>query len=195
MDNQRELTESEKVQMSINQKLGINTYNQDEKGIHYGFYYGTKISGEALDDICQGEDLIYNENIEELKEEFKEVIKDFCDNNYINHENIDIDNNSLWDNILDEYNNNYMNDYSKYRYEEGGYIIEYDNNSNDLIIIKSPYYTYRGVCSPCAPNGCYLESEGNIPCYVLGNDFYDEYNEIPYNEYFEVKDFKKEGDY
>ncbi|MFA5760499.1 MAG: hypothetical protein WC877_01900 [Dehalococcoidales bacterium] len=188
----KEKTESEKIQLSINEKLGINKYNEDEKGIHYGFYYGNKISSEVLNDICMGDDLIYEENIEELKEAFKDTIREFCENNNLDSEHIGMDNNDLLDDIIDQFNNNYQNDYHKYRYEKDGYIIEYSNDSDDLIVIKSPYWTFRGFCSPCAPNGCYLGSDGNIPSYCLDKDFFDEWIECPYDEYFEVKDFKEE---
>ena len=165
-------------------------YNEDELGIHYTFGYGHHISGDALNDICQGDDLVYDEAISDLREEFEGVIEEFLDNNYLNDHNLNIDR-MFDDNIIDIFNDSYQNDYQRFRYEQDGSIIEYDNNGNDLIIIKSPYYTFRGFGSPCIPNGCYIETEGDIKAYCLPIDWFDEYSEIPYKEYYKVENDEK----
>jgi hypothetical protein len=164
-------------------------YNEDPiTHMHFGFGHGNMISGEALGDICQeGDDLVYDDALANLKEEFKDAITSFLSNNYLTEHNLDIDR-MFDDNIQDIFSDNYQNDYCRYRYEKDGYIIEYDNNTNDLTVIKSPYYALRGICSPCAPNGGYLGSEGQLPTYCLGEDFFDEYNPMPY-ECFKVEDY------
>lgn len=59
------------------------------------------------------------------------------------------------------------------------------DESGDVWIFRSPYYTRAAFCSPCAPGACYLTS----PCddgeraYCLGPDWFDEDNPAPYPIY------------
>jgi len=52
-------------------------------------------------------------------------------------------------------------------YEENGYKITQDRDDSDLFIVKSPFATFRGLCSPCAPNAGHLMSEGSYLTYCL----------------------------
>lgn len=67
--------------------------------------------------------------------------------------------------------------------DEDGYMGFVDSN-NDLMIVKSPYYTHAQFCSPCAPGAGHLEN----PCpdgpktYCLGHDWF-EGDKAPYPVY------------
>ena len=67
--------------------------------------------------------------------------------------------------------------------DKGGYKGFVDSN-NDLMILKSPYYTHAQFCSPCAPGAGHLEN----PCptgpktYCLGHDWF-EGGKAPYPVY------------
>jgi hypothetical protein len=69
-----------------------------------------------------------------------------------------------------------------YVLENEGYMAESDDYG-DIFIVKSPYYTFRGFCSPCAPGACHLETGGYIKCYCFGPDFFDDDNPCPYSVY------------
>lgn len=43
-----------------------------------------------------------------------------------------------------------------YTYNDDGYICTQDGDDTDIFVIKSPYYTYAALCSPCAPGAGYL---------------------------------------
>jgi hypothetical protein len=45
-----------------------------------------------------------------------------------------------------------------FSYNEDGYICHQSADDTDIFIIKSPYYTFAGYCSPCAPGAGYLMS-------------------------------------
>lgn len=153
------------VNSIIDEKIGIE--------IHYGTIYANDVSSFALDDIITyGNDLVYEEALESLKEDFKAHIQIFCEDNYLTFEHLDID--ELWDQIEDEFNNNYQNDYAVYHYTEDGYDLTYDNNDNSITILKSPYVCYAAPCSPCFPNGGYIRDKGNVLSYCLGINWYDE---------------------
>lgn len=153
------------VNSIIDEKIGIE--------IHYGTIYGNDVSSFALDDIITyGNDLVYEDALETLKDDFKAHIQIFCDDNYLTFDNLNID--DLWDQIEEEFNNNYQNDYQVYHYTEDGYDLTYDNNDNSITILKSPFVCYSAPCSPCFPNGGYIKDSGSVLTYCLGMDFYDE---------------------
>ncbi len=60
-------------------------------------------------------------------------------------------------------------------------------SSNDVWIIKSPFFTYAQFCSPCAPGACYLGNpldtavEAN-KCYCLDPEWF-EGGKAPYTVY------------
>ena len=49
-------------------------------------------------------------------------------------------------------------DSSGSHYQQDG-IEAFDDDNNDLWIVKSPYFTHAQFCSPCAPGACYLRNE------------------------------------
>lgn len=171
----------EMVNSIIDEKSGLE--------IHYGTIYGNDVSSFAFDDIIRnGTDLNHKEAIEQLKEDFISHMMIFCEDNYITFENIDI--NSMFEQIEEEFNQNYQNDYQVYHYTSDGYDLTYDNNDNSITILKSPFVCYAAECSPCFPNGGYIKDKGNLLTYCLGSDWYDE--DIPLtNEVFLLSEIEK----
>ncbi|MDD3140467.1 MAG: hypothetical protein PHX08_16050 [Lachnospiraceae bacterium] len=155
----------------------VNSIIDEKSGleIHYGTIYANNVSSFALDDIIRnGTDLNHKEAIEQLKEDFKEVINQFLEDNYLNDNYIDID--AWFESIESSFNDTYESNDSTYLYEEAGYEIEFHTYDNSLIILKSPYVCYAAPCSPCFPNGGYIRDRGDVLTYCLGKDFYDEYS-------------------
>jgi hypothetical protein len=62
-----------------------------------------------------------------------------------------------------------------YTYSGDGYELQ-DCLDSDVVVLKSPFYTFARFCSPCVPGACSLNSpmDGGAQCYALGHDwFYD----------------------
>ena len=72
-------------------------------------------------------------------------------------------------------------DPTHYEYREGGYEV-FSDSYGDLIITKSPFYTLRGLASPCFPNGGHLLTEGGYETYCLPHDWFPE-GKAPYRVY------------
>ena len=55
---------------------------------------------------------------------------------------------------------------------------------SDIMILKSPYYTFAQFCSPCVPGAGNLNSpmEDGVKCYCLGHDWF-EHRCAPYPVY------------
>jgi len=153
----------------------VNSIFDEKSGleIHYGTIYGNDVSSFALDDIItNGRDLDYEEGLNQLKEDFKEVINQFLEDNYLSDRYIDID--QMFESIESSFNDTYESMDATYLYESDGYIIEYHTYDNSLIILKSPYVCYAAPCSPCFLNGGYIKDKGSVLTYCLGVDWYDE---------------------
>ena len=72
---------------------------------------------------------------------------------------------------------------------DDGEYIAVDCLDTDILIIKSPYYTYAPYCSPCVPGaGCLTDDDSprdasdGIRAYCFGHDWYDE-GKAPYRVY------------
>ena len=153
----------------------VNSIIDEKSGleIHYGTIYGNDVSSFALDDIItHGKDLDYEEGLNQLKEDFKEVINQFLEDNYLSDRYIDID--QMFESIESSFNDTYESMDATYLYESDGYEIEFHTYDNSLIILKSPYVCYAAQCSPCFPNGGYIKDKGNVLTYCLGVDWYDD---------------------
>ncbi len=59
---------------------------------------------------------------------------------------------------------------------------------NDIMVLKSPYFTFAQFCSPCAPGACHLENPLEVAdgeatmanrAYCLGHDWFDN-GQAPY---------------
>ena len=55
---------------------------------------------------------------------------------------------------------------------------------SDLIVTKSPYFTYGLFCSPCVPGAVNLDSagEGTVKAYCLGHEWFEN-GKAPYTVY------------
>lgn len=95
----------------------------------------------------------------------------------------------LFDDWSDHFNDHYESDCSTYQYDgEAGYKVFYSNDSGDLIIELSPFYTMAAGCSPCFPNGGDTHKPGGLKTYALGFDWFDNYSPAPYAKLFNVAD-------
>lgn len=67
------------------------------------------------------------------------------------------------------------------------------NDSPDIFVLASPYFTRAAFCSPCAPGACYLTSpcEDGERAYCFGPEWYEE-GKAPYPIY-NVSDGKLVG--
>jgi len=75
------------------------------------------------------------------------------------------------------------------KYEDDEYILT-DCLDTDIMVIKSPYYTFTQFCSPCVPGAGNLDNymPDGIKTYCLGTDWFDDYNKLPYPVYSVVDD-------
>ena len=173
--------------------------NYDEKtGIHYGVISPNSINQETLSDLCdKSTDTIY----EESKKEFMDIIDQLQD--YVSDTTL----HEIKEIALDDWNNNYDNDYHGYEYEDKEYSLHICDDNFGIFVIRSPYYTYTKQCSPCAPGAGDLDNPislqeyekgdhnafmyGTVKAYCLDRDFFDpEYAPIPYR-YYNVSDDKE----
>lgn len=54
-------------------------------------------------------------------------------------------------------------------YEHEGYVCQQSADDSDIMLIKSPYYTYAQFCSPCAPGAGYLFNSYKLDIPVDNN--------------------------
>ena len=77
-----------------------------------------------------------------------------------------------------------------YTFDDGKTVCQSAFDNTELFITKSPYFTFSGFCSPCAPGAADLNSSSRCTdpeetdgakCYCLGEDWFDEEeNPCPY---------------
>lgn len=73
-----------------------------------------------------------------------------------------------------------------FNYDDDGYLASADS-MGDIMILKSPYFTFAQFCSPCAPGACHLANplehrdaiEGgaklkNNRAYCFGHDWFED---------------------
>lgn len=155
---------------------GMGQTNIDhETGIRYGVIHCNSLNQDAVSDIYDnGDDLDYLAWREELAERLKSAVADVLSDYGIDTDEID------GEEIADSFDVEYNNDGpSPYLYESDGYILELGRDG-DIFVLKSPYVTKRGFCSPCAPGACHLETDGDVLCYCLDPEWFDEHNPMPY---------------
>jgi hypothetical protein len=72
-------------------------------------------------------------------------------------------------------------------FEDSEYLVT-DCLDSDLMILKSPYYTYCQYCSPCVPGAGNIgtEVENGVKTYCLGLDWYDNYTPMPHKHLWRV---------
>lgn len=181
-----------------------STVNRDpENNIRYGVISQNSVMGEAVDDIYFGphsRDLAWEAAVEGFKkqlasafsgEDLIERRKDFwavLKNHGIHGDRSDRlvndlmeceEEGELWDVVEQEFNDNSGDHETNPLYEHDGYKIT-KCLDNDLMILKSPFFTYAQYCSPCVPGACNLDSpldhipnDGSNGCYCLGHDWFD----------------------
>ena len=71
-----------------------------------------------------------------------------------------------------------------HKYSSDNYECEQSYDSGDIFILKSPFYTKCGFCSPCAPGAGYLLSQDSEDCkaYCFGVDWFED-GQTPYDIY------------
>jgi hypothetical protein len=175
--------------------------NYDEKtGIHYGVISPNSISSEALSDLCFGANST-DPHYEGGKKELLDDLKQFCEEHYIDFEQINTDS------FEDQFNDHYENSDGQYDYEDKDYTLHISGDNFGIFVIRSPYYTFTKQCSPCAPGAGDLDNPiskeeyekgdhnafmyGTVKAYCLPKDFFDpQYRKIPYR-YYNVSDDKE----
>jgi hypothetical protein len=167
-----------------------NLTNTDlNTGIRYSTIYANHINPESLDDTIQeSEDLSYYDELAAFREDLQASITHAIRSNTSTILNPDTEpvSTAITDLIAtleEQFNDQYEPYEPVYLYDHDGYLIEYHSSDNSLLIIKSPYYTFSHLASPCFPNGCYLpdyDPTHGQKCYCLDDTFFDEYNPSPY---------------
>ena len=174
--------------------------NYDEKtGIHYGVISPNSISGDALNDICFGSNST-DPHYEAGKTELIDDLKQFCEDHYLNFDQIDEDQ------FVDQFNDQYENSGGQFDYEDSEYILHVSGDNFGIFVIKSPFYTYTRLCSPCAPGAGDLDAPltgddlinvmslknpfAGAKTYCLPREYFDEYSPIQYR-YYNVSDDKE----
>ena len=78
-----------------------------------------------------------------------------------------------------------MQEASAFFYEKDGYAASQDADDTDIFILKSPYFTYCQLCSPCAPGAGSIENwmapDKGVKAYCFGHDWFD--GNAPYPVY------------
>lgn len=67
-------------------------------------------------------------------------------------------------------------DFSQFFFDKDGYEATQSADDSDIFITKSPYYTFTGLCSPCAPGAGDLRSiktrETGVKTYCFAPDWF-----------------------
>lgn len=141
-----------------------------QTGIRYGVIRQHSVGAEVMGDIASGphsKDLGWEAFVEEFKLNVRQFASPFM------HASL-VDRFVEYAADFDWLGECYYPDALKFEYDDGKYLIRRCLD-NDMVVIRSPYYTHAQFCSPCVPGACNLES----PCddgpktYCLGHDFFD----------------------
>lgn len=169
---------SEKQYAGIDYGLGQSNIDK-ETGIRFGAIgqNARHLNQEAVQEIwTHGENLSFESYREDIKGKLSNVFADFSESEEMAE--------AAFEAVEDEINDNYNSgDTDRYRYDKDGYFIQ-TSEPNDLVVLRSPFYTHAQFCSPCFPGGGHLEN----PCpdgpktYCLGHDWFEE-NKAPYPVY------------
>ena len=61
-----------------------------------------------------------------------------------------------------------------FTYDDDGYQLQQNQDASDIWVLKSPFYTVAGFCSPCAPGAVYLtDPSPDAKAYCLGSDWFE----------------------
>jgi len=176
-----------------------------ETGIHFGCISQNTLDTDALMGLIDNSaDVLYDSASDEFKEDLKTAIEEktileLLTNNYMDESLVDEE----YDTIVEEWCQGYQNDYHQWYYQDEEYEMDFSEDMNCIIILKSPYYTYCRGCSPCVPNAGDLDEpvtpedyenddttgflySGIKKSYCLPDEFFD--NDIAPYTYFGVEE-------
>ena len=169
-----------------------------DTSIRYGVICQNSVSGEAVEDVYHGphsRDLAFESAEEELKNKLRGVLEDYFSdykrgtkgdgmNNGTSRLDVAVD--DAFD-AVDGWADNFDHETDPL-YEHDGYKVTKCLDC-DLMILKSPFYTYAQFCSPCVPgagnldhpfdgpieNWCKAAEEAGFPkVFCLGHDWFDD---------------------
>jgi len=156
--------------MNLGIDYGRGTTNIDtETGIRYGVISQHSVSGDALNDVEYDYPFACPECGSDALVESKSKQYDyFCQTCRTWHMSEDC----------------HGEESTGFHVEDSEYTL-IDCLDSDIMVIKSPYYTYAQYCSPCVPGAGNLDNPmpGGVKTYCLGADWFDEYNPLPYPVY------------
>lgn len=170
-------------------------------GIRYGVISQNTPDPEAVQDIFErGTDLTFEAYQREAVDKVRSALSDYFSDSKWDNKPSKLDNavERVMYEIVDDINEQYQPDSHDTLYEQDGYKIT-NCLDNDLMILKSPYFTYAQFCSPCVPGACNLDSPLSVPlnsedkplhpdiadqnkCYCLGHDWFED-KKAPYPVY------------
>jgi hypothetical protein len=138
-----------------------------ETGIHFGCISQHTLDPDALMGLIDDSaDVLYDNASDEFESDLKTAIEDgnvleCLKNNYMDESLVDEE----FDTIVDEWCQSYQNDCHQFYYTDEEYEMDFSDDMNCIIILRSPYYTYCRGCSPCVPNA------GDLDCPVTPDDY------------------------
>ncbi len=150
--------------------------NYDEAtGIHYGAIHQSSLYNCAEDFHLKAVDETFEQHKAEVKGALRSALEDVVHSHRLDQAVQD-----AFDSVEQEICDHYEPQNPHLRYDEDGYVIE-SCLDFDLIVIKSPFYTFARPCSPCVPNAGDLNtpSETGLKTYCLGHDWFDD-EKAPY---------------
>ena len=144
---------------------GLGKTNIDEKGYRYGIIH----QNEVLQAWCDSSEPVYYYVCPECEHEIGEDYQDICPNCNKEFDDLEFD-------YLEPLN---------FTFEDSEYSA-FSDDYGDIMILKSPYFTYAQFCSPCAPGAIYLMNNvnpnENNKGYCFGHDWFES-GKAPYPIY------------
>lgn len=167
----------------IDYSLGQSNVDK-ETGIHFGVISANSLFNCGEEFFDNAEDLSYKAAVKAQKAKIKSFLSDEL---YVRDRLIDSMVSDVWDIVEESFNDTYENDNPDWRYSKDGLIIE-TCLDYDLVVLKSPYYTYAQFCSPCVPGAGNLDHpiDGGAKTYCLPFDWFAE-EECPYTKIYSVE--------
>ena len=158
----------------IDYSAGTGTNKDPETGIRYGVISHRSIDPDALNEIYISEhskDMAFESWKKEVGEAVQSALRDL-----MGTRGAQFFSEQVLDGDIGDY---YQGDEVDPLYDDGIHRITKCLNA-DLMVLKSPYYTYAQFCSPCVPGACNLDvplspdflRHGN-KCYCLGHDWFE----------------------
>jgi hypothetical protein len=154
--------------------------NFDEKtGIHYGVIAQNSLNSEAFQEVFdRAVDLNFEEYVEGLRCEIRDFLEDKVREKHIVSLTEDV-----FDVLQDAILESYGGEKTSWEYSDEDYELQ-DCLETNVMVTKSPYYTFCRKCSPCVPNAGDLDNpmDEGVKTYCLGPEFFDD-EKAPYSVY------------